>query len=96
MKIGGIIEHILDLRIVNLLLWYLFKPIVLNAVKCKGTIVGKLTQPPDGATLGNPESEPGLTAEGTVKFGFPGESSLTVQAFKALFVRRGSAPPDDR
>ena len=45
MKIGRIIKHVLYLGILKLFLRSLFKPIILNVVKSKGTITRKLAKP---------------------------------------------------
>ena len=43
-KIGRIIKHIVYLRIIDWFLRYLFKPIVLNAIKGKSTIARELAE----------------------------------------------------
>lgn len=78
MKIGRIVDNIPEPGIVNLFLRHLLKPVVLNVIKGGSAVVGKVTQPPDGATLDNPKPEPVLTAGDTVKSRFPDKGSLTV------------------
>jgi hypothetical protein len=77
-KVGGIIKHVLYPGIIDSFLRYLFKPVILNAMKCRSTIARKLLQPPDGITLGNPQPEPVLAAVGTVILLFPDKGATTL------------------
>jgi hypothetical protein len=77
MKVGGIINHITNLRVVQLLLRHLFKPVVLDAIECGGTVTGKLAQPPDGIAFSNPEFKPVLALIDTDVASFPNKCSLT-------------------
>lgn len=62
MKIGGIIKHIPDLGIIEVLLRRLLKPIIFNALKGKRAIARNLLEPSNGIAFSDPQLEPMLTA----------------------------------
>jgi hypothetical protein len=54
MKVGGIVKQILYSGIIDVVFGRLFKPIVLNAIKCKSAIAREVLKLPDGVALSNP------------------------------------------
>jgi len=77
-KVGCIVKHILNPRISALFARYLFKPVILNTIKCKSTIARKLLKPSDGIAFGNPQLEPLLAAVDTVIPLFPDKCAPTL------------------
>ena len=84
-KVSCIVNHILYPGIIILFRRSLFKPVILNAVKCGRTITRELAQPSDRIALGNPQSKPVLTAVDAVVTGFPGKSATAAQTLITLF-----------
>lgn len=77
-KIGGIIKYIADPRIINVFISRLFKPIILDAIKCEGAIARQLLKAPDGIALDNPQLEPMLATVDTVVPLFPDKGAFTL------------------
>jgi hypothetical protein len=76
-EVGRIIKQVLHHGEIDLFFGHLFKPIVLNAVKCSCTITGKLLKPSNRTALGDPQLEPAPPAVDAVILLFPNECALT-------------------
>jgi hypothetical protein len=85
MKIGGIINHILYLTVIDLFFGYLFKPVVFEAIKSKGTVTGELPQSSDGIALDNPQLKPSSTPNKLIGSNFPNKDTLTFLTKESLF-----------
>lgn len=70
-KVGGIVKYISNPGIIDLLVGRLFKPIILNIIKCRSTMTGKLLKLSDGTALSDPQFKPMLMSVDTVIAFFP-------------------------
>ncbi len=77
-KVGCIVKHILHTSIIDRFIRRLLKPIILNAIKCEGTIAGKLLKASNRIALGDPQPKPMLTAVDTVISLFPDKCAFTL------------------
>jgi hypothetical protein len=85
MKVGGIIKQILYLGISDGFRRYLGQPIILNVIKSKGTVTGKLAQPPNRIAFDNPQLKPMLTTSNLISSNLPDKGMVTLLAKKPLF-----------
>jgi hypothetical protein len=84
-KVGRIIKHILHLGIIDWFIRHLLKPVILDAIKCKGTVARKSFKASNGIALGDPQLEPDLSAVSTIGNLFPSIGMPTSRALVTLF-----------
>jgi hypothetical protein len=83
--ISGIINQIMYLAIIDPFFGYLFKPVVFETIKGKGTVTGELPQSPDGIALDNPQPKPTSAPNNPVESNFPNKDVLTLPTKEPLF-----------